>query len=60
MAENKTPLQKFDEKADEKDCLLCKQHVSRKTPTGVIHFCGVTEKLLLYPNYLPKNCENYQ
>lgn len=59
MSESKTALQKYDEKSNVKDCTLCKKHITRKTPTGIIHFCGVTEKLLLYPDYLPNNCENY-
>lgn len=59
MQGNKTPLQKFEEQEKKKDCHTCKRHIKKKMPTGIIHFCGFTEKLLLYPDYIPNNCEGW-
>lgn len=56
-----TALEIFDRKQqEEKDCLSCPHLVIRQRNTGVVHFCGKSGKLILYPSYIPKmkNCES--
>lgn len=53
-------LKRYDEQQNEKECIKCAYHVTREGTNEDLHFCAESGKILLFPNYLPQNCDRYK